>query len=317
MLFTGRTAVEFIRSWIFLHIGTRINVTIISDFLIKLMKLPMPFFDTKMIGDLLQRIGDHTSIQQFLTSTTINSLFAIINLLIFGLVLALYSSYIFGVFFIASVLSTSWILVFMKKRKEIDYKRFNQLSQNQSQLIQLITGMQEIKLNGAEKQKRWNWENVQAKLFRISVSSLTLDQTQQAGMLFINETKNIFISFLAAKEVIDGNMTLGMMMAVQYIIGQLNAPIGQLIGFVQTAQDAKISLERMGEIHNKKNEEDPETAGLNMLPASRTISVNNLSFQYEGPHSEFVLKDISLAVPEGKVTAIVGISGSDKTTRGF
>lgn len=314
MLFTGRTAVEFIRSWIFLHIGTRINVTIISDFLIKLMKLPMPFFDTKMIGDLLQRIGDHTRIQQFLTSTTINSLFAIINLLIFGLVLALYSSYIFGVFFIASVLSTSWILVFMKKRKEIDYKRFNQLSQNQSQLIQLITGMQEIKLNGAEKQKRWNWENVQAKLFKISVSSLTLDQTQQAGMLFINETKNIFISFLAAKEVIDGNMTLGMMMAVQYIIGQLNAPIGQLIGFVQTAQDAKISLERMGEIHNKKNEEDPETAGLNALPTARTISVNNLSFQYEGPHSEFVLKDISLAVPEGKVTAIVGTSGSGKTT---
>ncbi|MBL7960342.1 peptidase domain-containing ABC transporter [bacterium] len=314
MLFAGRTAIEFIRSWIFLHIGTRVNISIISDFLIKLMKLPMPFFDTKMIGDILQRIGDHHRIQSFLTSTSLNVLFSLINLVVFGLVLVLYSSKIFGVFVIGSAVSTAWIFMFMKKRRELDYKRFDQLSDNQSRLIQLITGMQEIKLNDCEKQKRWEWEHIQAKLFKVNMKSLALDQSQQGGTLFINELKNILISFLAAKEVIDGHMTLGMMMAVQYIIGQLNSPISQLIGFVHTAQDAKISLERLGEIHNKEEEESPEKERVTIFPEDKSLYFHQLSFQYEGPHSEFVLQHLDMTIPERKVTAIVGTSGSGKTT---
>ncbi|CAN5826065.1 peptidase domain-containing ABC transporter [soil metagenome] len=314
MLFFSRTMVEFIRSWILLHIGTRINISIISDFLIKLMKLPMGFFDSKMIGDIMQRINDHYRIESFLTSSTLNILFSFINLVIFGIVLAIYSLKIFAVFIIGSALYVIWVTFFLKKRRDIDYKRFDQLSQNQSNLIQLIHGMQEIKLNNCEKQKRWEWENVQAKLFKVSVRGMALNQYQQAGAVFINELKNIFISFLAAKSVIDGQMTLGMMLAVQYIIGQLNSPIDQLIGFIQTAQDAKISLERLSEIHNKKNEEDEDEVKVNVFPEKENIHINGLDFHYEGPHSELVLKDLNMVIPNGKVTAIVGMSGSGKTT---
>ncbi|MEO5644481.1 MAG: peptidase domain-containing ABC transporter [Bacteroidia bacterium] len=314
MLFFSRTMVEFIRSWILLHIGTRINISIISDFLIKLMKLPMGFFDSKMIGDIMQRINDHYRIESFLTSSTLNILFSFINLVIFGIVLAIYSLKIFAVFIIGSALYVIWVTFFLKKRRDIDYKRFDQLSQNQSNLIQLIHGMQEIKLNNCEKQKRWEWENVQAKLFKVSVRGMALNQYQQAGAVFINELKNIFISFLAAKSVIDGQMTLGMMLAVQYIIGQLNSPIDQLIGFIQTAQDAKISLERLSEIHNKKNEEDDDEVKVNVFPEKENIHINGLDFHYEGPHSELVLKDLNMVIPNGKVTAIVGMSGSGKTT---
>ncbi len=314
MLFFSRTAVEFIRSWILLHIGTRINISIISDFLIKLMRLPMGFFDTRMIGDILQRIGDHHRIESFLTDSTLSILFSMINLLVFGVVLAIYSLEIFGIFMVGSIIYIIWILFFMKIRRELDYKKFNQMSDNQSNLIHLINGMQEIKLNGAEKQKRWEWEHIQAKLFKVNVKSLSVNQYQQAGALFFNELKNILISFIAAKEVIEGDMTLGMMMAVTYIIGQLNAPIGQLIGFIHTAQDAKISLERLGEIHNKEDEEDPDDIKVSGLPADGTIRVEDLSFQYEGPDSEFVLKNLSLTIPQNKVTAVVGVSGSGKTT---
>ncbi len=314
MLFTGRTAIDFIRGWILLHISTRINISLISDFLIKLMKLPIRFFDIKMIGDLMQRIGDHTRIEKFLTSTSLDILFSVFNLIIFAAVLVFYSMKIFTVFLIGSILYALWVIVFMKKRKELDYKRFAQLSDNQSNVIQLITGMQEIKLNNCEKQKRWEWERIQARLFKVSVKSLALNQYQQAGSAFINELKNIIISFIAAAAVINGEMTLGMMMAVQYIIGQLNSPIAQLIGFMQSAQDAKISLERLGEIHNKEDEEKPDEQKLTLLPATKNIILDKLSFQYEGPHSEMVLNDIQLEIPENKITAIVGASGSGKTT---
>lgn len=253
-LYLAQTAVEFIRSWILLHISTRINISIISDFLIKLMKLPIGFFDTKMIGDIMQRIGDHSRIEAFLTSSTLNTLFSFVNLIVFSIVLALYSLKLFTVFLVASVLYVLWITIFLKKRKELDYKRFAQASAEQSNLYQLITGMQEIKLNNCEKQKRWEWESIQAKLFRVSIKGLALSQYQQSGAFFINETKNILISFVSAAAVIKGDMTLGMMTAVQYIIGQLNAPINQMIGFIQSAQDAKISLERLGEIHNREDE---------------------------------------------------------------
>jgi len=313
-LFMGRTTVEFLRSWILLHISTRINISLISDFLIKLMKLPIGYFDTKMIGDIMQRIGDHTRIENFLTTSTLNILFSMLNLIIFGIVLSMYDMRIFSIFIAGSVLYFVWIYVFLKKRRELDFKRFAQLSENQSNIIQLIMGMQEIKLNNCEKQKRWQWERIQAKLFRVNIKSLSLSQYQQIGSIFINQTKNIFISFYAAKAVIDGSMTLGMMLAVQYIIGQLNAPIEQLIGFMQTTQDAKISLERLGEIHKKKDEEDIDEPKITILPENKTITLNNLTFQYEGPHSEAVLKEIDLVIPASKVTAIVGASGSGKTT---
>ncbi|OFX84538.1 MAG: ABC transporter ATP-binding protein [Bacteroidetes bacterium GWF2_33_16] len=314
VLIFSRTIVEFIRSWILLHLGTRINISLISDFLIKLMKLPVSFFDTKMIGDLIQRIGDHHRIENFLTTSTLNILFSFVNLIIFGIVLLIYSVNIFMVFLIGSVLYTVWVYLFMNKRRDLDNRRFAQLSNNQSNVIQLITGMQEIKLNNCEKQKRWEWESIQARLFKVNMASLSLSQYQQAGGVFINEIKNIIITFIAAKSVIDGQMTLGMMLAVQYIIGQLNSPITQMIGFMQTTQDAKISLERLGEIHNRENEESDETPKINILPENRQLNINSISFQYEGPHSPFVLDSVELNIPERKITAIVGTSGSGKTT---
>lgn len=314
VLIFSRTVVEFIRSWILLHLGTRINISLISDFLIKLMKLPVSFFDTKMIGDLIQRIGDHTRIESFLTSSTLNILFSFINLIIFGIVLLYYSVNIFLIFLVGSVLYTAWVYLFMKKRRDLDNRRFAQMSDNQSNVIQLITGMQEIKLNNCEKQKRWEWESIQAKLFKVSMASLSLSQYQQAGGVFINEVKNVIITFIAAKSVIDGNMTLGMMLAVQYIAGQLNNPITQMITFLQSTQDAKISLERLGEIHQKDNEELDEEPKVDILPESKALTIDKIFFQYEGPHSPFVLDDVSLNIPEKKITAIVGTSGSGKTT---
>ncbi|MCP4148995.1 MAG: peptidase domain-containing ABC transporter [bacterium] len=313
-LFMSRSSVEFIRSWILLHISTRINISLISDFLIKLMKLPIGFFDTKMIGDLMQRIGDHRRIESFLTSSTLNILFSMLNMVIFSIVLGIYSMKIFFIFVVGSVLYLLWIVIFLKKRRELDFKRFAQLSDNQSNLFQLITGMQEIKLNNCEKQKRWEWERIQAKLFKVNIKSLALDQYQQVGSMFINQTKNIFISFFTATAVINGDMTLGMMLAVQYIIGQLNSPIEQLVTFFHTTQDAKISLERLGEIHLKEDEEEDEGEKRSTLPQEKSITVSDLSFQYEGPHSEFVLKNINLKIPQSKVTAVVGTSGSGKTT---
>lgn len=314
MLFVSRTSVEFIRGWILLHISTRINISLISDFLIKLMKLPIGFFDTKMIGDIMQRINDHRRIESFLTSSTLSIIFSMVNLVIFGVVLVIYNLTIFFIFVVGSIVYTVWAYLFLKKRRELDFKRFAQLADNQSNLFQLITGMQEIKLNNCEREKRWEWERIQAKLFKVNIKSLALSQYQQSGTIFVNEIKNILITFFAAKSVIDGTMTLGMMLAVQYIIGQMNAPIEQLIGFFNATQDAKISLERLGEVHQREDEESPHETRITVFPQNRSLMVSGLSFQYEGPHSEFVLKDLDLLIPEGKVTAIVGVSGSGKTT---
>ncbi|MGK0236385.1 MAG: ATP-binding cassette subfamily B protein, partial [Psychroserpens sp.] len=281
-LFLGQVSVNLIRSWILLHIGARINISLISDFLIKLMKLPISFFDTKVIGDLLQRINDHYRIEQFLTSATLSTLFSMVNFVIFGIVLLYYNPVIFLIFIVSSVLYAVWIILFLKKRKELDYKRFDELADNQSKLIQLIRGMQEIKLHSSEKQKRWEWERIQAKLFKISLKNLALEQYQQAGGSFINEFKNIMISFIAATAVINGDMTLGGMLAVQYIIGQLNGPLNQMVNFIRVTQDAKISLERLGEIHNKDNEEQDEVTRMDILPEKGDIELKDLTFQYGG-----------------------------------
>ncbi|WP_373831509.1 cysteine peptidase family C39 domain-containing protein, partial [Bacteroides heparinolyticus] len=300
-LYAAQTAVEFIRSWILLHISTRINISIISGFLLKLMRLPIGFFDTRMIGDLMQRIGDHRRIEAFLTSATLNTLFSFITFIVFAVVLAFYSLMLLAVFLIGSALYALWVTLFLKYRRELDYKRFSQASAEQSNLIQMITGMQEIKLNNCEKQKRWEWEGIQARLFKVSVKGLSLSQWQQSGAFFINETKNLLISFLSARAVIQGDMTLGMMMAVQTIVGQLNSPIGQMIGFIQSAQDAKISLERLGEIHNGEDESQDGDNKVSIFPGDKSLEVQDLTFHYD-PLQDAVLKGMDLVIPEGKVT---------------
>lgn len=314
ILFVSQTTVEFFRSWILLHLTTRLNISLISDFLIKLMKLPISFFDTKMIGDLLQRIGDHTRIENFITNQTLNVLFSMVNLLVFSIVLALYSWSILLIFLLGSLFYVLWIVFFLKRRRELDFHRFRQLSENQAKLIELITGMQEIKLNNCEKQKRWEWERIQARLFKVNIRRLSLSQTQTIGSSFINQLKNILISFLAAKLVIDGHITIGAMVAVSYIIGQMNVPLANLMDFIQNAQDAKISLERLNEIHLRKDEESKGKHKIVQLPENRDITIKNVTFQYEGPRSPKVLKEINLDIPVNQTTAIVGMSGSGKTT---
>lgn len=314
VLTLGQTANGFIRNWIMLHITTRISISLISDFLVKLMRLPIAFFDTKKIGDIMQRIQDHNRIQSFLTQSLIDIVFAVITLVVYTIIMATYNLDILGVFALGSILYVTWVMFFMKKRREIDFKRFQQAAANQSNIVQLVTGMQEIKLNGCEKQKRWEWESIQARLFKVSIKGLALNQNQQLGATFINQAKDLFITFLSAKAVVTGDMTLGMMMAVQYIIGQLNAPVQQFIGFTQVAQDARISLERLGEIHNREDEEKPGDTRIHDIPSDKDLSVRNVIFQYEGPRSEKVLNDVSLTIPAHKITAIVGTSGSGKTT---
>ncbi len=314
VLTASQTAVGFIRSWIMLHTSTRISISLISDFLIKLMKLPIRFFDAKQIGDLRQRIEDNERVQTFLTGSLISMSFGIFTFIIYSFVLAYYDWTILLIFYLGSTLYVLWIMMFLKKRKELDYKRFNVAAANQSNVYQLITGMQEIKLNNCEKQKRWEWERIQARLFKLNVKGLMLTQNQQAGSVFINQAKNILISFIAAKAVIEGDMTLGMMMAVQYIIGQINSPVNEFIVFMHAGQDAKISLERLGEIHNNDDEEDANMFRIYELPENKDIVVGNLSFHYEGPKSPRVLNDINLKILHNKITAIVGSSGSGKTT---
>ena len=317
MLLFSRTAIDFIRSKILLHISTRINISLISDFFIKLMKLPMKFFDTKLMGDLLQRIEDHRRVEQFLTSSSLSLLFSFFTFLIFGIVLASYNLYIFGVFLLGTALYASWIIIFLKKRRQLDYKYFEQAGKNRNVTYQLIEGMQEIKLQGCEQRKRWEWEDVQVDLFKVNLQSLNLQQVQQAGSITINEVKNILITVLAATAVIQGNMSLGMMLSVQYIIGQLNSPVEQLIQFIYSWQDVSISLDRMNEIHTETNEENMGRMKKNYTEKSinaHSLVLKDLSFKYDIYSPKEILSNINLCIPNGKVTAIVGASGSGKTT---
>jgi ATP-binding cassette subfamily B protein len=313
-LVIGRMSIEFIRGWLLLHIGTRVNVAIVSGFLQKLMSLPVAFFDTKLTGDILQRIDDNNRIEEFLTSASLTILFSFFNLIVFGIVLAIYSLKILLVFLAGSFLYILWVSLFMKSRGQLDHQRFRQMSSTNSKLIQMVNGMQEIKLTQSELNKRWEWENLQASLFRLRVKGLTIMQYQSAGATFINEVTNILVTVLSATAVLKGEMTLGMMLAVQFIIGQLNVPVSQIIGFFRVSQDAKFSLDRLSEIHAMEDEETDSAMKVKKMPDRKDIYINNLSYQYEGPRSPFALKDIDLVIEENKVTAIVGMSGSGKTT---
>ena len=313
-LFFGQTVVEFIRSRILLFVSTHINLSILSDFWIKLMRLPLNFFDTKQTGDILQRINDHHRIESFITGTALQTLFSIFNLLVFSVVLLTYNTTVFAVFFSGSVLYLFWIRLFLRFRRTLDYKRFAVASKESSATMQLINGMHEIKLNNAEHLKRWEWESLQASLFKLNFKSLSLSQYQQAGAFFINQGKNIFITYLVAKSVLEGQLTLGAMLAIQYIIGQLNSPVEQLISFSQQAQDAKISLERLNEIHQLDEEENKDRQFTNNISDNKSIQLRNLSFTYSGAGNLPVLSNINIEFPSGKTTAIVGMSGSGKTT---
>lgn len=312
-LFAGKTALEFTRSWILLHLSARINISLISDFFVKLMNLPISFFDVRMTGDIMQRINDHRRIERILTTSSLDVLFSVINMFIMGGILAYYNLKIFCVFFAGSTLYFLWIVLFLKRRETLDYKRFSEVSQEQSKVMELINGMQEIKLHNAEKQKRWSWEFVQARLFKVSMKGLVLEQTQNIGSSTINQVKNIFIVFLSARLVIDGQITLGMMMAITSIVGSLDGPIMQLINFVRELQDAKISLARLSEIHAKEDETQQELHQTQDFPKDCDIILKDLSFRYIGS-SIPVLDDLNLIIPAHKVTAIVGTSGSGKTT---
>lgn len=312
-IFTSRLSVEFIHNWIALHINSRISIHLISDFLSKLMRLPLSFFDSKQIGDLMQRIGDHARIRNLLTGTSINTIFSLWIFVIFGGLLVWYNYKVFLIFVLGNILYIGWVTAFLKKRRDLDYKRFTEASKDQSNLVQLITGIEEIKLNNSENQKRWKWESIQVRLFRVSLNGLALGQIQQVGSLFFVQTTNILITYLVAKSVVDGLMTLGMMMSITYILGQLNAPIGQLISLIQDLQDAKISLERLSEIHVKKDEDDFISL-IHDIKDDYGIFVENINFSYTGLERNSVLKNLSFKIPKNKVTAIVGASGSGKTT---
>lgn len=306
--------VDFLQSWISLYVNTQINISLISDFLSKLMKLPLRFFDTKNIGDILQRIGDHGRIESFLTGTSIGTLFSLVNFVVFAIIMAYYNLFILSIFLIGNTFYVVWVLLFMRYRRKLDYRRFSQASAEQGNLYGLITGMQDIKLNNCEKQQRWKWERIQIKLFKISIKGVALGQIQHVGALFFSQLTYVLISYTSAKSVVNGDITLGMMVSIGYIIGQLAAPIGQIIDLAHSFQDAKISLERLNEIHNKEDEEQTILDKVIELPEGKDINVSNLSFSYSGSERDFVLKDISFTIPQNKVTAIVGESGSGKTT---
>lgn len=314
LLFVAQLGIGFIRSWLLLYINSRVDIALISDFLMKLMKLPLHYFDTKMTGDILQRIGDHGRIKSFLMGNSINILFSMFNFFIFAAILGYYNSLILCIFLIGNTFYVLWILSFMKYRRELDIKRFNQSAGEQSKLIQLIQGMQEIKLNNCERQKRWEWEHIQVKLFKINIRGLSLGQIQQVGSVFFSQTTNILISFIAAQAVVNDQMTLGMMMSLTYIIGQVSAPIGDFIGFAQSVQDAKISLERLNEIHEQTDEDSHLEEKVQHVPSNHTINIEHVTFSYSGAERDYALKDVSLYIPAGKITAIVGESGSGKTT---
>ena len=314
MLTISRTAIDFIRRWLLLHISLRINISLVSDFFIKLLKLPMSFFDTKLMGDLMQRMNDHSRVNNFLTQQTLNITFAMLTFMVFSVVLFFYNKLVFAIFLLGSILYGGWMTLFLKRRKVLDYELFEQQAINNNKTYEFITSMQEIKLQDCQQRRRWEWEDTHADLFGVQMKSLKLQQIQEAGSIFINEVKDIIITVVAATAVIHGQMTLGMMLAVQYIIGQLNSPVEQLMNFFYSLQDVKISLERINEIHLMDDENGKEGLKTSIENKDEGINIKNIMFKYD-PHAlHETIDDVNIHIPQGKVTAIVGASGSGKTT---
>ena len=311
VLIFSRNTVELVRSRLIMHIGNKLNLRLIYEFLVKLVSLPISFFEKKIISDILQRIGDNYRIENFVTYYFLSIIFVVINFLLFGTILIFYNFNIFLIFIIASILYFLWILSFLKKRKALDTEKFIVRSENQNMVIQLIRGIQDIKLNNAGEIKINEWAKTQTSLYNLNIKSLTINQYQQAGAIIINELKNLLITYLAAAYVISGEITLGMMFAIQYLIGQLSLPIEQFVSFLHSAQDAKISLERLSEINSIESEKSGEKK---LSFGNKGITVSNLSFQYGNKYTDYVLKNINAKIPLGSKTAIVGESGSGKTT---
>lgn len=311
-LIFGQASVNFIQGWISLHLTARIDINLLSHFLFKLLNLPIRFFDTKKIGDLAQRMEDNSRIQRFLTSTLIQIVFSIGSFTLFGLVIAYFNAKLFLYYLIGSIAYAIWVVMFLRYRRTLDNKRFLYASNNQSNVYQLFTGIQEIKLNNCERQKRWEWERIQASIFKVNVKSLMVGQVQSAGGVLINGVKNIAITYIAAKGVIDGELTLGMMLSVQYMIGQMNVPIESLIMFLTTTQDAKLSYERLREVQQIESEHDGKSDS--DVPANADIVIKDMSFQYERYNSLSIIQNLNLVIERNKTTAIVGTSGSGKTT---
>ena len=314
MLTISRTFIDFLRRWILLRISMKINISLISDFFIKLLKLPMSFFDTKLLGDLMQRMNDHGRVNNFLTHNVLNIVFSLLTLIVFSVVLVIYDKFVFLVFLIGSMLYGGWIALFLKRRKVIDYELFEQQAINNNRTYEFITSMQEIKLQDCEQRKRQEWEHIQKDLFKIQQKSLRLQQQEEAGGIFINELKNIAITVMSAAAVIEGNMTLGMMLAVQYIIGQLCSPVEQLMDFFYSIQDVKISLERINEIHSMEDENGKAGLLTSIEQKSKGINIQNVIFKYNPHVLTKTIDHVDIQIPQGKVTAIVGASGSGKTT---
>lgn len=313
LLFSTQIAVDYFRSWILLHLSVRVNITLVSDYLFKLTKLPISYFNKRQSGDLLQRINDHERIQRFMSSTSLSAFFYLVNYLVFGLILAIWSPPIFWVFLGGTILYIGWVLFFARKKKDVDYRHFDEAAENQNSLMELINGMQDIKLYNAEKSKRWSWERIQARLFRTSLSTMRLQQYQRIGARFFNETKNVLIIFIAVLAVKESSMTIGTLVAIIYILGMINSQISALIEFLVAYQESKISLERIDEIHQIADEEKPGEK-ISLLPNASSLELDEVFFQYSGPHSPMILKGLKVNIPKGKVTAIVGRSGSGKST---
>lgn len=319
-VFLGSITIEIIRNWLMLYVGTHLSIKIISNFLKKMLQLPVKFFDTKTMGDFNQRIQDNERIENFLTSQSLTTFFSIITFSVFFGVLWYYDIKILLVYLALTILSVGWSLLWLKKRKILDYYNFQQRSENQESIYEMLNGVAEMKLNQFEDFKRKEWENIQKKLFKLNIRILKLNQVQLSGFEFLNQLKNILVTFLAANYVVKGDMTIGILLSISYIIGQMNSPVNQLVNFFSSLQDAKLSLERLNEVQNKLNEEQIIPEDLNILKninfetSKKCIHLKKVSFQYEGPRSPFVLRDINLVIPEGKITAIVGASGSGKTS---
>ncbi len=312
-LIMGRMAVEFSRGWLLLHLGTKLNIRIVSEFLARLMDLPIAYFDTKLNGDILQRIDDNTRIENYLTSSSLAILFSLFNFVVFGVVLAIYSLPVLLVYMAGTALYIFYVTLFMPSRERLDNIRFMQMAEAGNKMINIVNGMQEIKLAGNEAANRHEWETHQKDIYRTRIKGLRILQFQTAGGTLIHESANILITVISATLVINGSMTLGMMLAVQFIAGQLNGPVSQIVNFMRATQDARISLERLAEVHAMETERQ-QNEGTVVMPGEVNISIKNLSFRYEGPGSPWVIKDLNLVIPAGKITAVVGESGSGKTT---